>query len=186
MPDRTVPVQEEQSRQIREAVGVNTSKIFDTCLDKDCVDELRVYPTVSSQTFIENALNIRPRSADLLYVDVSVAPISFNRGYYTVDCTYFYRVTGETFPAGQTVTGLAVFDKRVMLFGSEGSSKRAEIKKLLCQLRETNPAVDMNIFRSVENVNLQTLISYHLGNDYHHFLDDFDKGLSIKGTNNFS
>ena len=68
---------------------------------------------------------------------------------------------------------------------SEGSSKRAEIKKLLQQLRQTNPAVDMNIFRSVENVNLQTLISYHLGSDYHHFLDDFDKGLSIKGTNNF-
>ncbi len=123
MPDRTVPVQAEQPRQIREAVGVNTSKIFDTCLDKDCVDELRVYPTVTSQGFIENALNIRPRSADLLYVDVSVSPISFNRGYYTVDCTYFYRVTGETFPAGQSVTGLAVFDKRVMLFGSEGSSK---------------------------------------------------------------
>lgn len=68
---------------------------------------------------------------------------------------------------------------------SEGSSKRAEIKQLLSQLRKTNPAVDMNIFRSVENVNLQTLISYHRGNDYHHFLDDFDKGLSIKGTNNF-
>lgn len=121
MPDRTVPVQAEQSRQIREAVGVNTRKIFDTCLDKDCVDELRVYPTVTSQTFLENALNVRPRSADLLYVDVSVSPISFNRGYYTVDCTYFYRVTGETFPAGQSVTGLAVFDKRVMLFGSVGS-----------------------------------------------------------------
>ncbi|WP_297955467.1 ATP-binding protein [uncultured Ruminococcus sp.] len=69
---------------------------------------------------------------------------------------------------------------------NEGSSKRAEIKRLLEQLRQTNPAVDMNIFRSVENVNLQTLISYHLGSDYHHFLDDFDKGLSIKGTNNFS
>lgn len=69
---------------------------------------------------------------------------------------------------------------------SEGSSKRAEIKKLLQQLRQTNPAVDMNIFRSVENVNLQTLISYHRGSDYHHFLDDFDKGLSIKGTNNFT
>ena len=69
---------------------------------------------------------------------------------------------------------------------NEGSSKRAEIKRLLEQLRQINPAVDMNIFRSVENVNLQTLISYHLGSDYHHFLDDFDKGLSIKGTNNFS
>lgn len=121
MPDRTAPVQAEQHRQIREAVGINTSKIFDTCLDKDCVDELRVYPTVGSQTYLENALNVRPRSAELLYVDVSVAPISFNRGYYTVDCTYFYRVTGETFPAGQSVTGLSVFDKRVMLFGSIGN-----------------------------------------------------------------
>ena len=69
---------------------------------------------------------------------------------------------------------------------SEGSSKRAEIKQLLAQIRKNNPAVDMNIFRSVENVNLQTLISYHRGSDYHHFLDDFDKGLSIKGTNNFT
>ena len=121
MPERIAPAPPEASRQIREAVGVSTSKIFDTCLDKDCVDELRVYPTVSAQGFLENALNVRPRSADLLYVDVSVSPISFNRGYYTVDCTYFYRVTGETFPAGQTVTGLSVFDKRVMLFGSVGS-----------------------------------------------------------------
>ncbi|WP_019678786.1 tRNA 2-thiocytidine(32) synthetase TtcA [Ruminococcus flavefaciens] len=68
---------------------------------------------------------------------------------------------------------------------SEGSSKRAEIKQLIRQLRETNPSVDMNIFRSAENVNLQTLISYHLGEERHHFLDDFDKGLSIKGKNNF-
>ena len=68
----------------------------------------------------------------------------------------------------------------------EGSSKRAEIKQLLRQLRAVNPAVDMNIFRSVENVNLQTLISYHRGGNSHHFLDDFDEGLSIKGTNKFS
>ena len=121
MPDRNTPVPAEQPRPIRESVGVNTSKIFDTCLDKDCVDELRVYPTESSQTYLENALSVRPRAADLLFVDVSVSPISFNRGHYTVDCTYFYRVTGETFPAGQSVTGLAVFDKRCMLFGSLGS-----------------------------------------------------------------
>ena len=121
MPDRTASAPVEQARPIREAVGINTGQIFDSCLDKDCVDELRVYPTVTSQTNLENALNVRPRAADLLYVDVAVSPISFNRGYYTVDCTYFYRVTGETFPAGQSVTGLAVFDKRVMLFGSVGS-----------------------------------------------------------------
>ena len=123
MPDRVVPGPVESSASIREAVSINTRKIFDSCRDKDCVDDLRVFPTVTSQSYIESALSIRPKSAELLYVAVNVEPISFNRGYYTVDCTYFYSVIGETFPAGETVTGLAVFDKRVMLFGSEASAK---------------------------------------------------------------
>ncbi|MBQ2581462.1 MAG: tRNA 2-thiocytidine biosynthesis protein TtcA [Ruminococcus sp.] len=63
-----------------------------------------------------------------------------------------------------------------------GGSKRQEIKNLLKQLRAVNPAVDMNIFRSVENVNLQTVISYHLGDEYHHFLDNFNEGRSVRGT----
>lgn len=108
---------------IREAVCINTAKIFDSCRDKDCIDDIRVFPTVTSQSYIENAVSIRPRTAELLYILVNVAPVSFNRGYYTVDCTYFYRITGETFPAGQICTGLSVFDKRVMLFGSEASVK---------------------------------------------------------------
>ncbi|MDR3277519.1 MAG: hypothetical protein LBT12_01995 [Oscillospiraceae bacterium] len=52
--------------------------------------------------------------------------VSFNRGYYTVDIRYFYRIRGDAFshvnkPA--EITGLAVFDKRVILFGSEGNAK---------------------------------------------------------------
>jgi tRNA(Ile)-lysidine synthase TilS/MesJ len=54
-----------------------------------------------------------------------------------------------------------------------GGSKRQEIKTLLKQLRAVNPAIDMNIFRSVENVNLRTVISYHDGEEYHHFLERF-------------
>ena len=123
MAEKAVTEPAESPGTIREAVCVDTKKIFDSCRDKDCVDDLRVYPTLSSQASIENALSIRPRNAELLYVEVDVEPISFNRGYYTVDCSYFYRVTAETFPGGQTVTGLAVFDKRVMLFGSEGGVK---------------------------------------------------------------
>ena len=123
MADRVVPGSVEGAASIREAVSVNTRKIFDSCRDKDCVDDLRVFPTVTSQSYIENALSIRPKQAELLYVDVHVEPVTFNRGYYTVDATYFYRISGETFPSGQTVTGLAVFDKRVMLFGSVGSVK---------------------------------------------------------------
>ena len=64
------------------------------------------------------------------------------------------------------------------------SSKRYEIKKLLNELRKSNPSVDMNIFRSAENVNLRTLISYHDGENYHSFLDDYDEGITVKGTKN--
>lgn len=123
MADRVAPGPAQSPASIREAVCVHTRKIFDSCRDKDCVDDLRVYPTESSQSAIDNALNIRPRSAELLQIDVNVEPVSFNRGYYTVDCSCFYRVTGEAFPGGQSVTGLCIFDKRVMLFGSEGSVK---------------------------------------------------------------
>ncbi|MBP3747385.1 MAG: tRNA 2-thiocytidine biosynthesis protein TtcA [Ruminococcus sp.] len=61
-------------------------------------------------------------------------------------------------------------------------SKRQEIKELLKKLRLVNPAVDMNIFRSAENVNLRKLISYHSGSEYHHFLDDYSEGISVRGT----
>lgn len=69
-------------------------------------------------------------------------------------------------------------------FSGETGSKRYEIKKLLQELRKSNPAVDMNIFRSAENVNLRTLLSYHDGDNYHSFLDDYDEGITIKGTKN--
>ena len=98
MADRVVPGPVESSACIREAVCINTNKIFDSCRDKDCVDDLRVFPTVTSQSYIENALSVRAKAAELLYVQVNVEPITFNRGYYTVDCTYFYKITGETFP----------------------------------------------------------------------------------------
>ncbi len=123
MADRVVPGPVDSSACIREAVCIHTKKIYSSCKDKDCVEDLRVFPTVSSQPYIDTAFSVRPRSAELLYAGVNVEEISFNRGYYTVDVTYFYRIRGEVFPGGQEITGLAVFDKRVILFGSEGSAK---------------------------------------------------------------
>ncbi|MCC8357397.1 MAG: hypothetical protein LJU34_06090 [Oscillospiraceae bacterium] len=111
------------SQEYTEAVCIHTRKIYDSCRDKDCVEDLRVYPTVSSQPYIESAFSVRPASATLLYASVDVDEISFNRGYFTVDVTYFYEVTGQTFPGENQVQGLCVFNKRVMLFGSEGSAK---------------------------------------------------------------
>lgn len=109
MADRVVPGPVDSSACVREAVCIHTKKIYSSCRDKDCVEDLRVFPTRTSQGYIENAFSIRPKSAELLYAGVNVEEITFNRGYYTVDVTYFYRVTGECVPNAKTVTGLCVF-----------------------------------------------------------------------------
>ena len=55
------------------------------------------------------------------------------------------------------------------------NSKRQEMKELIARFRNISPVIEKNIFRSVENVNLNTIISYHKGEEHHHFLDDYYK-----------
>ena len=58
--------------------------------------------------------------------------------------------------------------------GGENASKRVEVKNLIRQLKETNPFVESNIFKSVENVNLSTVVAYKKDGVKHHFLDTYD------------
>ena len=53
------------------------------------------------------------------------------------------------------------------------SSKRLETKKLIAELKKTNPFIESNIFRSVENVNLDTVIEYKKDGVRHNFLDEY-------------
>ncbi|MBE6015193.1 MAG: ATPase [Lachnospiraceae bacterium] len=53
------------------------------------------------------------------------------------------------------------------------SSKRLETKKLIAMLKENNPFVESNIFKSVENVNVDTVIEYKKNGVRHHFLDEY-------------
>lgn len=111
---------------IREAVCIHTRKIFDSCRDKDCIEDLRLYPTQSSQAALDRAISLKAGQAELLYAYIDVEPVSFNRGFYTVDVRYFYRITADAFVGTArpvAITGLAVFDKRAILFGSEGNAK---------------------------------------------------------------
>lgn len=111
---------------IREAVCIHTRKIYDSCRDKDCVEDLRLYPTASSQAVIDRAISLKAGKAELLYAYIDVEPMGFHRGFYTVDVRYFYRITADAFVGASrpvSVCGLAIFDKRAILFGSEGSAK---------------------------------------------------------------
>ena len=56
----------------------------------------------------------------------------------------------------------------------ENQSKRMEIKKLIAELKKTNPFVEGNIFKSVGNVNLDTVVGYKAKGVRHNFLDTYD------------
>ena len=58
--------------------------------------------------------------------------------------------------------------------GTEKGSKRAEIKELIHELAQKDPVIEYNIFRSVENVNLNTVIGYKQDGVRHNFLDTYD------------
>ena len=113
-------------RGIREAVCVHTDKISDSCLAKDCIEDLQVYLTVSSQQALDCAVSAKARYVELLHVGVHVETVPYSTGYYTVDLTFYYRVIADASAAGgrpTTVTGLAIFSKRLVMFGGETSAR---------------------------------------------------------------
>ena len=111
--------------RIKEAVCIDTNRIYDSCADKDCLADLRVLFSSASQRVIDAATSIRCRGCEILNAVVNVESVPFNRGCYNVDITYYFRlyfdVTSLPSAAPQTVIGLTGFNKKCILYGSEGN-----------------------------------------------------------------
>lgn len=60
---------------------------------------------------------------------------------------------------------------------AESGSKRKVVKELIRYICRDNPVIEKNIFRSVENVNLDTLIAYKKDGVRHHFLEDYNRHI---------
>ena len=105
-----------------EIMSIHTRKITDSCRDKDCIEDLRVYLTKGSQSLLDNAAGARVRSAELLYTYIDVEPVAFDRNHYCVDVTFYYRILADTTVGSNrpaALYGLAVFSKRAVLCGED-------------------------------------------------------------------
>lgn len=121
----------ECDRGFKEAVCIHTDKIYDSCRDKDCLENLRVYLTAEGQCVIDRAISVKCTKAEIIWVFSDIEAVPFNRGYYSVDLKYFFKITLSVYQGlgkPTTVEGLAAFSKRVILFGSEGNAKVFESK----------------------------------------------------------
>lgn len=118
-------------KTFKEAVCIDTPRVYDSCSDKDCFEDLRVYFPDEAQEAVNNAAAVKSRNAELCRAFLDVEPVQFNRGFYSVDITFVFRVTVELYKTpncrgggkAETVTGFASFNKKVILFGSEGNIK---------------------------------------------------------------
>ena len=105
-----------------QAMSIDTRKITDSCRDKDCIEDLRVYLTAGSQNVLDTAAGAKVRCAELIYADIEVEPVAFDRNHYCIDVTFYYQIladatVGSCRPAA--LYGLAVFSKRAVLCGED-------------------------------------------------------------------
>jgi len=122
-------------QDLQQAMSIHTRKITDSCRDKDCIEDLRVYLTRGSQTLLDTAASTRVRCAELLYTYIDVEPVAFDRNHYCIDVTFYYRILadatiGNTRPA--TLYGLAVFTKRAVLCGEDSRAHIYRSDTRLC------------------------------------------------------
>ena len=106
----------------QQSMSIHTRKITDSCRDKDCIEDLRVYLTTGSQAQLDAAPSARVRCAELITSYIDVEPVAFDGHHYCVDVTFFYRILADAVVGTcrpTTLYGLAVFSKRAVLCGED-------------------------------------------------------------------
>lgn len=111
-----------------EPVCLDVPRIYDSCGAKDCLRNLTVFFTAENQALIDTATSVRITRVSVITASVDVDSVAFHRGYYSVDTTFYFLCCCEVYTGAgaspTTVTGIAVYSKRAVLYGSDGCVKR--------------------------------------------------------------
>ena len=108
----------------RETVCIDTMRVLDSCKDKDCFSDVKVYLTDCGQDIIEKAGAIRVKNTKIVGVNIDTEPVQFNRGFYSILIRFYVKLVFEAcVNMGKSCEfeGIAVCDKKVILYGSEGN-----------------------------------------------------------------
>lgn len=108
----------------RENVCIDSYRILDSCKDKDCFEDTKLMLTDFGQEIIDKSGSVRVASTEILWTDITVDPVKFNKGFYQVGIRYYTKVILEAcvcLGKTQEIEAIAVNDKTVVLFGGEGN-----------------------------------------------------------------
>lgn len=115
------------NRSINEAVCIDTKRIYDSCVSKDCLEDLRVTFFGGSQRLIDESMSVKCRDCSIRSVSIDVEEVPFNRGYYSVDVHFYFALRFDCYTSlcstPQVAIGYTNFDKKCILYGSDGDVK---------------------------------------------------------------
>lgn len=125
MPDN--PIIQNCNRKINEAVCIDTKRIYDSCVSKDCLEDLRVTFFGASQRLIDEATTVKCRNCVIKAVSIDVDEVPFNRGFYSANVHFYFMLCFDCYNSPcstpQVAVGYTDFEKKCILYGSEGNVK---------------------------------------------------------------
>ncbi|MBE6576619.1 MAG: hypothetical protein E7653_00600 [Ruminococcaceae bacterium] len=107
-----------------ETVCIDTNRVLDSCRDRDCFEDVKVLLTDFGNDIIEHTTSIRAKDAHIAWTQISIEPIKFNKGFYSVNIKFFVKLCFEACLCGgksQYFDGITVLEKKVILYGSESN-----------------------------------------------------------------
>ena len=108
-----------------ETVCIEANRILDSCRDRDCFENVKVFLTDCGQEIIEHTSAVRVKSAVIKQANISLDPVQFNRGFYAVNIRFYVKLTFEACVGtcrSQEFDGIVVLDKKVILYGGDCNS----------------------------------------------------------------
>ena len=109
----------------RGTVCIDTHRVLDSCRDRDCYEDVRVYLTGFGQDILATATSIRTKCVKTLWAYVGIDEVPFNQGFYQITIKYYILVELEAclgISRTQTLKGLTTLEKTVILYGGEGNT----------------------------------------------------------------
>ena len=126
---------------------IDTYKIFDSCRDQMCLEDLKILMTDGAQELLNASANVRVKQAKVIWLRVNTDEMPFNRGYFQVKIRYYFYVLLEGCIGGnpREIPGLAVYDQTAVLCGGESnvSTFKSDVNTSFCSGAVINPAYNV-------------------------------------------
>lgn len=111
----------------RQAAALASSRVLDSCSDRECLEELQVFFDADDQLILDSCVFVKNPTAVLEAVRFDVEPIRLREGFYTVDMALKFLVSIDAFISREDrpvrLTGSTYVHKQLILFGGRSGAR---------------------------------------------------------------